>query len=81
MDEPTTGLHFRDVELLVAQLKRLVTQGATIVVIEHNIDVIMAADWMIDLGPGAASAGGRLLYAGSPASLPKDYQSPTAHYL
>ncbi len=64
MDEPTTGLHFEDVERLLAVLKRLTEQGATVVAIEHNGDVIRAADWVIEVGPGAAQDGGQLTYQG-----------------
>jgi excinuclease ABC subunit A len=66
LDEPTTGLHFEDVERLLAVLRTLIANGATIVTIEHNADVIDAADWLIELGPGSASQGGRLLAQASP---------------
>ena len=69
LDEPTTGLHPQDLAGLLGVLDRLVRAGATIVVVEHNTDVIRAADWVIDLGPGAGSAGGRVLFAGSPEGL------------
>ena len=69
LDEPTTGLHPQDLAGLLAVLDRLVRAGATIVVVEHNTDVIRAADWVVDLGPGAGPAGGRLLYAGPPEGL------------
>jgi len=66
LDEPTTGLHFEDVRRLLAVVRRLVAEGATVVTIEHNADVIQAADWRINLGPGAARDGGRILYQGVP---------------
>lgn len=67
LDEPTTGLHFEDVGRLLGVLKEIVAAGATVVTIEHNQDVIAAADWLIELGPGAAAQGGQLVYAGPPA--------------
>jgi excinuclease ABC subunit A len=69
LDEPTTGLHPHDVAALLVVLDRLVRRGATIVVVEHNADVIRAADWVIDLGPGAGQAGGGVIYAGPPDGL------------
>jgi excinuclease ABC subunit A len=70
LDEPSTGLHPQDLTGLLTVLDRLVCAGATIVIVEHNTDVIRAADWVVDLGPGAGPKGGRLLYAGPPAELP-----------
>ena len=64
LDEPSTGLHPQDVNGLLTILDRLVRHGATIVVVEHNTDIIRAADWVIDQGPGAGPAGGRLVFAG-----------------
>ncbi len=69
LDEPTTGLHPQDLAGLLVVLDRLVRAGATVVVVEHNTDVIRAADWVIDLGPGAGSAGGQMLFAGAPEGL------------
>ena len=69
LDEPSTGLHPQDLAGLLTVLDRLVRAGATIVIVEHNTDVIRAADWVVDLGPGAGPKGGQLLYAGPPAGL------------
>lgn len=78
LDEPSTGLHAQDLEGLLVMLDRLVRTGATIVVVEHNTDVIRAADWIIDLGPGAGPAGGRVLYAGPASGLAQAEGSATA---
>jgi excinuclease ABC subunit A len=81
LDEPTTGLHPADIELLLAQLHRLVDAGNTVVVIEHDMDVVASADWVIDLGPGAGDAGGRIVAAGPPADVARARDSRTAPYL
>jgi excinuclease ABC subunit A len=81
LDEPTTGLHPHDVAALLTVLDRLVRRGATIVVVEHNADVIRAADWVVDLGPGAGPTGGRVLYAGPPDGLIEEAQSLTGQAL
>lgn len=80
-DEPTTGLHFHDIQKLLASFNALVEQGHTILVIEHNTDVIKSADWVIDLGPDAGDGGGELVYAGVPAGLAKIKSSQTGKFL
>jgi excinuclease UvrABC ATPase subunit len=81
MDEPTTGLHMADVGQLLAIIDGLVDRGNSVVVIEHNLDVIASADWVIDLGPGAGHHGGQVLFTGTPAGLLKSTGSITAKYL
>ena len=81
LDEPTTGLHFHDIELLLKVLHRLKEQGNTIIVIEHNLDVIKTADWIIDLGPEGGSQGGQLIANGAPEKVAKDKRSFTGKYL
>ena len=81
LDEPTTGLHFADLENLIAVIKRLTEKGNTVVVIEHNLDVIRNSDWIVDLGPEGGDAGGRLLFWGSLDELLKDKSSYTAQAL
>ena len=81
LDEPTTGLHPADVELLIAQLHRLVDAGGTVVVVEHDLDVIASADWTIELGPGGGDAGGRIVATGTPAELAAAPESRTGPYL
>ena len=80
-DEPTTGLHFHDIKKLLTSFNALIEQGHTILVIEHNTDVIKSADWVIDLGPEAGDAGGSLVYAGTPAGLLKCKESHTGKFL
>jgi excinuclease UvrABC ATPase subunit len=81
LDEPTTGLHMADVGQLLRILDRLVDAGNTVVVIEHNLDVIRRADWVVDLGPGAGHHGGRVLFSGPPGQLVDDPRSITAEHL
>ena len=80
-DEPTTGLHFYDVEKLLKSFDALIAKGHTIIVVEHNLDVIRSADWVIDLGPDAGDEGGRLVFAGTPEDLVSCEASYTARYL
>ncbi len=81
LDEPTTGLHFEDVRKLLEVLQRLVDQGNTIVVIEHNLDVIKTADWIIDIGPEGGSGGGQVIATGTPEEIVKVKDSYTGQYL
>ncbi|KRE78269.1 excinuclease ABC subunit UvrA [Arthrobacter sp. Soil763] len=81
LDEPTTGLHPADVELLMAQLHRLVDAGNTVVLVEHEMAVVAAADWVIDLGPAGGDAGGKIIAAGEPAAVAGSKKSRTAPYL
>jgi len=81
LDEPTTGLHPADVELLMLQLGRLVDAGNTVVVVEHEMDVVAAADWVIDLGPSGGDQGGQIIAAGTPATVAAHATSRTAPYL
>jgi len=81
LDEPTTGLHFEDVRLLLDVLHRLVDKGNTVVVIEHNLDVVKTADWVIDLGPEGGDAGGRVVAAGSPEAVARTKGSHTGQFL
>ena len=80
-DEPTTGLHFYDVEKLLKSFDALLAKGHTIIVVEHNPDVIRSADWVIDLGPEAGDQGGSLVFAGTPEQLRACPESYTAKYL
>jgi excinuclease ABC subunit A len=81
LDEPTTGLHFADIELLLKVLERLKSQGNTIAVIEHNLDVIKTADWVIDLGPEGGSEGGSIVAKGTPEDVARIKESYTGMYL
>jgi len=79
-DEPTTGLHFHDIKKLLTSFNALIEQGHSIIVIEHNLDVIRSADWIIDLGPEAGDEGGNVVFAGKPADIKKSKQSITAQF-
>ena len=81
LDEPTTGLHFHDIEQLLAVLHRLRDQGNTMVVIEHNLDVIKTADWIVDLGPEGGSGGGQIIAQGTPEQVAEAEGSHTGHFL
>ncbi|MDB5856717.1 MAG: Excinuclease subunit [Ramlibacter sp.] len=81
LDEPTTGLHAADVDRLMAQLQRLVEEGNTVVVVEHDMRVVAQSDWVIDMGPGAGALGGKLVAAGVPRDVARVQESRTAHYL
>jgi excinuclease ABC subunit A len=81
LDEPTTGLHPADVQLLMVQLQRLVDAGNTVIVVEHEMDVVAEADWVIDLGPGGGDAGGKIIAAGTPDTVAACKMSRTAPYL
>jgi excinuclease ABC subunit A len=81
LDEPTTGLHFKDIDLLLSVLHRLRDAGNTIVVIEHNLDVIKTADWVVDLGPEGGDGGGRIVAQGTPEDVAESEASFTGRYL
>ena len=81
LDEPTTGLHFEDIKVLMGVLRRLVDQGNTVIVIEHNLDVLKCADYMIDMGPGGGKSGGRIIACGTPEQIASDPASVTGKYL
>lgn len=81
LDEPTTGLHFREIEMLMKVLHRLVESGGSVILIEHNLDVIRASDWVIDMGPDAGKLGGQVIATGAPADLMRSPASLTGQYL
>ena len=81
LDEPTTGLHFADIQKLLDVLQRLVSRGNTVVVIEHNLDVIKSADWVIDLGPEGGERGGTIIGEGTPEDIAQKARSFTGEYL
>src|SRR5690606_31466628 len=81
LDEPTTGLHMSDVSNILDIINKLVKKGNTVIVIEHNLDVIRRSDWIIDLGPDGGTGGGEILYEGPPAGILECERSITAKYL
>ena len=81
LDEPTTGLHFEDIRVLLGILNRLVDRGNTVIIIEHNLDVIRSADYLIEIGPEGGRDGGQLIYQGAPEGLISHQDSPTAPFL
>ena len=81
LDEPTTGLHFHDIQLLLDVLNRLADHGNSVVVIEHNLDVIKTADWIVDLGPEGGDGGGEIIAEGTPEEVAKVKGSHTGHFL
>jgi excinuclease ABC subunit A len=81
MDEPTTGLHFADVKQLMEVIQRVVDQGNSVIMIEHNLDVLMQADHLIDLGPEGGDKGGNLIAAGTPEEIMQVTESYTGFYL
>jgi len=81
LDEPTTGLHFHDIDLLLRVLHRLRDHGNTVIVIEHNLDVIKTADWVVDLGPEGGDGGGRVIATGAPEDVARAKASHTGRYL
>jgi len=80
-DEPTTGLHFHDIKKLLASFDALIEKGHSIIVVEHNLDLIKCADWIIDLGPEGGENGGQLLAVGTPEDIVKNKKSITGFYL
>jgi excinuclease ABC subunit A len=81
LDEPTTGLHFEDIKVLLGVLQQLVDQGNTVVIIEHNLDVLKSADWIIDMGPEGGARGGRIVAEGTPEQVAQDPESATGAYI
>jgi excinuclease ABC subunit A len=81
LDEPTTGLHFEDVRKLLEVIQALVDQGNTVVIIEHNLDVIKTADWIIDIGPEGGDGGGEIIATGTPEDIARAERSYTGRYL
>ncbi|MBQ7987973.1 MAG: excinuclease ABC subunit UvrA, partial [Bacteroidaceae bacterium] len=81
LDEPTTGLHFEDIRVLLGVLNRLVDKGNTVIVIEHNLDIIRAADWLIDMAPEGGRGGGTIVTTGTPEQVVKKGKGYTAQFL
>lgn len=80
-DEPTTGLHFHDISVLLKSLNRLVDKGNTVIIIEHNMDIIKSADWIIDIGPDGGDAGGYIVASGTPEQVAENPRSVTGKFL
>jgi excinuclease ABC subunit A len=80
-DEPTTGLHFHDISMLLSAFNALIKKGHTIIIIEHNLDVLKSADWLIELGPEGGDLGGNLVFEGTPEEIAKSDESPTGKFL
>ena len=81
MDEPTTGLHFQDIKVLLEMINKLVNKGNTVIIIEHNMDVIKTVDHIIEIGPSGGKLGGQVIFSGKPEELINIDKSPTAVYL
>ena len=81
LDEPTTGLHFEDINIMLEVIQKLVNKGNTVIVIEHNLDVIKVADYLIDMGPGGGKEGGRIVAQGTPEELVEIRESETGKFL
>ena len=81
LDEPTTGLHFEDIKVLLGVLQKIVDKGNTIIVIEHNLDVLKCVDYLIDMGPEGGQGGGRITSEGTPEKVSSDKKSVTGKYL
>src|SRR2546423_3134030 len=81
LDEPTTGLHFDDIAKLLAAFRKLLDSGASLLVIEHNLDVIKSADWLIDMGPEGGDLGGKVIATGTPEQVARNQQSHTGRFL
>jgi excinuclease ABC subunit A len=80
-DEPTTGLHFHDISLLISAFNALIKKGHTVLIIEHNMEIIKSADWLIELGPGGGDEGGSIIFEGTPEQMAKYEDSPTSVYI
>ena len=80
-DEPTTGLHFDDIQKLLTAFRKLIEGGASVLIIEHNLDVIKSADWVIDMGPEGGDAGGRVVAVGTPEQVARNSQSLTGKFI
>ncbi|MCQ2184280.1 MAG: excinuclease ABC subunit UvrA, partial [Bacteroidales bacterium] len=81
LDEPTTGLHFEDIKILLSALNSLVDQGNTVIIIEHNLDILKSVDYLIDMGPGGGRSGGEIVSAGTPEEVAADPSSVTGPFL